>query len=120
MRTAGGDGIEYGWRVGRSHGAERDAALRCRDLDHRLEPIEPTRSRPDDLDGDTGLDGGPFERRGHFIGADGDRTGIAGNEDAHRHRCASATSASRRASSSRPTTRPSSIADGAVAHSPRQ
>ena len=43
-----------------------------------------------------------------------------GRIDAHAHRCASATRASIRASSSRPTRRPSSIAEGAVAHSPRQ
>ena len=54
------------------------------------------------------------------VGTDGHRACIARNEDAHHHRCASATSASIRASSSRPTTRPSSIADGAVAHRPRQ
>jgi len=55
-----------------------------------------------------------------FIGADRNGARIARNENTKAHRCASATSASMRASSSRPTRRPSSIADGAVAHRPRQ
>ena len=112
--------IEQGGDVRRGHGAVRDAAFHRRHLDHRLQPIKPARSVPDDLDREAALVRSLLERSNDIVGADGNRAGIARNENPHFHRCASATSASRRASSSRPTTRPSSIADGAVAHSPRQ
>ncbi len=112
--------IEQRGDVRRTDRAVRDAALHRRHLDHRFQPIKPPRSVPDDLDREAALGRGLLQRGNHIIGADGNRAGIARNENPHLHRCASATSASRRCSSSRPTTRPSSIADGAVAHSPRQ
>ena len=56
----------------------------------------------------------------HLVGADRQRRGVERNEQPQRHCCASARSASSRGSSSRPTTRPSSMADGASAHRPRQ
>jgi len=112
--------IEQRGDVGRAHRPVRNAALYRRHLDHRLQPVKPARSVPDDLDRESVLVRRLLKGCNHIIGADGDRAGIAGDENPHFHRCASATSASMRASSSRPTTRPSSIADGAVAHSPRQ
>ena len=108
--------IEQGRDVRWAHRAVGDAAFDRCDLDHRLQPIEPARSVPDDLDRKAALFGRLLQGCENFTGADGNRAGIARNINAHLHRCASATSASIRASSSRPTTRPSSIADGAVAH----
>ncbi len=113
-------GVEHGRHVALGERAERDAPLRRCDLDHRLQPIQAARAGPDDLDGNAAARSRLLESEGHLVGADRDRAGVAGHENPQIHRCASATSASMRASSSRPTIRPSSIADGAVAHSPRQ
>jgi hypothetical protein len=120
MRAVRDHGIEHGGDVGGRHRAERDAAFCGGELDHRLQPVQAARTGADDFERDAALRRGRFEHKRNFIGADRNGTGIAGNENSKVHRCASATSASSRASSSRPTIRPSSIADGAVAHRPRQ
>ena len=120
VRAVRDHGVEHGGRVGLGHRTERDTPLRCCDFDHRLQPVQAARAGPDDIDGNAAARSCLLQREGDLIGADRDRAGVAGHENPQVHRCASATSASMRASSSRPTTRPSSIADGAVAHRPRQ
>ena len=113
-------GVEHGGRVGLGYRAEGDTSLWCRDFGHRLQPVQAARARPNDIDGNAAAHSRLLQGEGYVIGADRDRAGVAGHENPQIHRCASATSASMRASSNRPTTRPSSIADGAVAHRPRQ
>ncbi|WP_363323938.1 alpha/beta fold hydrolase [uncultured Bradyrhizobium sp.] len=120
VRSVACHGLEQGGDVLGTDGTIGDAAHRRRDLDHRLQPMQSARAGPDDLDREASLLRDLLERRDDVIGADGDCGRIAGNGNLHVHRCASATSASRRFSSSRPTRRPSSIADGAVEHRPRQ
>jgi hypothetical protein len=46
------------------------------DLNHRLQPIEPARSGPDDFNGNAAFASGLFQRQCHFIGADRNRAGI--------------------------------------------
>ena len=120
MWSIGRHRLEHGGHIVRAYRAIRHAAFHGRHLDHRLQPIKPARAGSDDLDRQVALCRGLLEGSNDFVGADRNRAGIAGNENPHFHRCASATSASRRFSSRRPTKRPSSMADGAVAQRPRQ
>ncbi len=120
MLAVAGNGIEQRSDVGHAHRTECNAARRCRDLDHRFQPIEAARAGPDDLDRHAARVSCLHQRECDIIGADRNGTGIERNEDAEVHRCTSASKASSRFSSSRPTTRPSSMADGAVAQRPRQ
>ena len=121
MRAAVGQrGVEHTGGIVRRDRTIGDPPCRRRDLDHRLEPVEPARAGAHDLDVEMAR-GRRLPQRGRdLVRADREGAGVAGNEDAGRHRCACASSASRRRSSSRPTSRPSSIADGAIAHRPRQ
>ena len=100
--------------------AETVAHAVALDLEQRLQPHHAARTRAHDLDRATGSGCGTRQRRGDLIGTDRDRGGIARNVEAHGHAPASLSSASRRSAVMRPTTRPSIIADGAVAHRPRQ
>ena len=118
VRPAGERRREHGGDVARRHRAIGDAPRRRLDLDQRLQPVEPARAVAHDLDVGTAGDRGG-EGRSDLVRTDGERAGVARNVDAG-HRSASATSASSRFSSSRPTTRPSNMADGATAQSPRQ
>ena len=120
MLAIGGHRVEQRGHILRRHRAVSHAAFHGRHLDHRLQPHQPARSVPDDLDRYVALCGSLLQRSRNFIGADGDGGSIAGNENPHFHRCASAISASMRVSSSLPTRRPSSMAEGAVAQRPRQ
>ena len=80
-------------------------------------PREPLRTTSTS---DAGFAGGGRNERGDLVGADGDGRGIARNVNAQGHAWVSLMSASRRPASKRPTTRPSIMADGAVAQRPRQ
>lgn len=82
--------------------------------------MQPARARSDDVDDYTARIGRRLQRLRHPIGIDSDRRRIAGNEKPRRHCTASASSAASLPSSSRPTMRPSSIADGATEQRPRQ
>ena len=66
-----------------------DTALGPLDLDQRLEPIKPSRSCAHDLDIELALFEGLAEGGRDFLGADAQRAGIAGDEDARAHACAS-------------------------------
>ena len=76
MRAARDHRIEHG--IGRKfgHRAERDASLRGRDLDHRLQPIKPARAGSDDLDFNAAFGGGQPQHQRDFVGSDRDRTRI--------------------------------------------
>ena len=120
MRTVRCHRLDQGRGVLAAGRTERDTSARRRELDHRLEPVQAARAGPDDLDGDPAVCCRLRERQRNLIGTHGERACVARNEDLQGHRCVSATIASIRAASSRPIRRPSSMADGAVAHSPRQ
>ena len=79
-----------------------------------------TRQQMDDFNLNTALVSGEPKHQCDVIGADRNRACIARHENTKRHCCVSATIASIRAASSRPIRRPSSMAEGAVAQSPRQ
>src|SRR5262249_46643769 len=117
-------------------GAEAMAYAADLDLDQRLEPQHAARAVADDLDRHPGRGGRTGDRCRHCVSSDGHGSGIPRNEDTHGaswllvalgfveewdgHAPASFSSASSLAGVSRPTMRPSSMAEGAVAHRPRQ
>jgi hypothetical protein len=120
MRAVSKYRVQYGNDVRLRHRAIGDPPLCGGNLDHWLQPVEAAGTGSDDLDGCAALHSGILQGQRDLVGADRYRPRIARDKNALAHRCASAISASMRASSSRPTRRPSSIADGAVAQSPRQ
>src|SRR5262245_15468173 len=113
-------GIEQRFDVGDTNRSVTCAALPGLDLDQRLEPIHPARAGAHDLDIEPSFLERLAESLRYLLGPNAERTGIAGDEDAGAHVCASFTSASTFASSSRPKTCLSSIAVGEEWHSPRQ
>ena len=120
MPTVGEERSEQAFGVARRDRPIRHAAHRRFRLDHRLEPVEPTRAGANDIDRDVPPRGGGAQCGRHLLGAHRQSPGIDRYEQPQRHCCVSASKASRWLASSRPMTRPSSMADGAVAHSPRQ
>ncbi len=52
------------------HRAERDTALRCCDLDHRLQPIQPARAGSDDLDFSAALASSQPQHQCDFVAPD--------------------------------------------------
>ena len=88
------------------------------DLEQRLEPQHAATTGAYELDCLSGRF--QLNRRSDFVGADGEGGGITRDEQAPRHAPAPFNNASRRVAVRRPTGRPSTIADGAVAHRPRQ
>ena len=107
-------------RIGRRHRSVRNPAGRGLGLDHRFEPVEPARAGADNVDRGVAPGGGRLDTGRHLVGADRERRGIERNVKPQGHCCASARSASSRAWSSRPISRPSSMAEGATAQRPRQ
>ena len=98
-----------------------DPALVGRDFDQRLQPIHAARAGADDLDVEAARSSKALQKRMRdFLGADAERAGIAGDENARAHACASFTSWSSFASSSMPNTCLSSMAAGEEWQSPRQ
>src|SRR4029077_11858963 len=115
-----GDRIEQAIDILRFNRTVGDPSLRGRDLDQRSQPVQPTRSGPDDIEGEVPFVPCSFESRSYLLRADSKRSGVARDEQAKAHRLASTINVSSLRSFSRPTTAPSSIALGATAHSPRQ
>ncbi len=104
--------------VARCDRTERNAALGRRDFDHRLEPEQAARTGAHDLDRNALLARLVDDRRRDLVGADGAGSCIARDEDLHRP--TSREISSTQAGVSRAIGSPSSIADGAQAHRPRQ
>src|SRR4051794_15039006 len=77
MRRVARERVEQGGHIGLGHGAERDPALRCRDLDQRLEPLQAARAGPDDLDGNATLGSSLLQRQRDLVGADRKRARVA-------------------------------------------
>src|SRR5262249_52732293 len=102
------------------YGTIGQAAVARLDLDHRLEPVEAARTGADDVNLDAAAAPSLHQRGGDGIGTDRDGARITRDIYPQLHFCASAISASSRSASSRPTTLPSRMAAGAVAHRPRQ
>jgi len=95
-------GVEQAVDIGDAHRAIAGAAFVGGDFDQRLEPIHAARARAHDLDLSPSLFEGLAEGARDLLGADAERTGIAGDEDAGAQLCASFTRASIFASSSLP------------------
>ena len=103
--------------VARCDRTERDAALRRRDLDHRLEPEQAARTGAHDLDRNALPARLVDDCRRDLVGPDGAGRRIAGDEDLH---CPTSREISSTQSGvSRAIGSPSSIADGAQAHRPK-
>ena len=113
-------GIEQRIDIARLDRPVADPAFVGRHFDQRLQPIHAARAGADDLDIEAALLEGFAEAMRDFFGADAERAGIAGDEDARAHACASFTSWSSFASSSMPNTCLSSMAAGEEWQSPRQ
>ncbi|MGY4455959.1 hypothetical protein ACVWZR_010619 [Bradyrhizobium sp. i1.3.1] len=80
MRRVAGEGIEQGGHIGLGDRAERDPALRRRDLDQRLQPVHAARASPDDLDCNAALGRILLQRQRNLVGANRNRTRVAGDE----------------------------------------
>src|SRR5580704_10548527 len=89
-------------------------------FDHRLEPVESARSRAHNLDVERSTFGRITNSSRDSIGADGNRSSVARDENTPLHLRASAISADTAFASSLPTGAPSSSAAGAQAQMPRQ
>ncbi len=113
--------IEQALDVGRRHRPIADAALGPLHLDQGLEPIHAAAAGAHDLDFEAFPLGRLVESGRDLVGAERQRAGIAGDEQARAHACASLSSASSFFSSSMAKTRSSSsMAAGEEWHSPRQ
>ena len=113
-------GIEQALHVGCLHRPIGLATASGFDLDHRFEEIGAARAVAHDPGVETALGQFLSDCLGNFFGAKRQRARVAGDVDSRAHRRTSATMSSIASSSSLPMTWPSSIADGAQAHSPRQ
>ena len=120
VRAVGEDGAEQSVGIARRNRSIGDPACRRLQLHHRLEPIKSARTGAHDFHRDLAPRRRSADRGRNLFGPDRQRPGVGRYEQPQRHCCASASSASSRVSSSRATTRPSSMADGASAHRPRQ
>ena len=78
-------GVEQASNVLRADRTVGHAALRRFDLDHRLKPVEAARAVADDFDFGVASGRLALQFRGDAVGADGERAGIARNEDARGH-----------------------------------
>ena len=64
--------FKHGGSVVSTNRTECDSPLCRRDFDHRLQPVESTRSSPDDLNGHAALARGSLQRQRNVIRANGD------------------------------------------------
>ena len=86
--------VEQSRYVGRIDRAIGNAPARRGDFDQRLQPDHAARTVAHELDGDAPPRGFLRHGCGHGIGPQGQRGGITGDENRHRHRSASSPSIS--------------------------
>ena len=123
MRGALGEtGAEETSHVPHGHRAVPHAARRSLDLDQGLKPEQPARSIAHDLSIDTALAQARLDRSRYLVGTDRTRSTVTRHVDANHARtsCARATASRMRSTSQRPSRRPSTMAAGPSAQSPRQ
>ena len=106
--------------IGNVHRAIADTAVAGSDFHQRFQPVHAARAIAHDGDIKPQPIGMAAQRRRHLIGTARHGNGIARHVDNPAHDIAPARSASRRSGESRANTWPSSIADGAAEHRPRQ
>ena len=114
-------GFEQRGDILRHDRAIGDAPLRRLDLDHRLEPEHAARAVADDLDGGAARLRFPGDGLRHRLGTDREGGGVDRHEDADRRaHCGTPHSAAMRSASTRPSSSPSTRAEGPSAQLPRQ